>query len=284
MDVTWPRGITSWIDNRVIHLSIPFTWNLPEARKRCLQRGFDYDSVLVGGPAVKLMPDYLRGLPNVTIGDSLLGVLQRVNPQATRTTTGCIRRCKFCAVPRLEPGKIVELADWPDLPVICDNNILAASDAHFDRVCERLSRHGWADFNQGLDARLLTPWHAKRLNDIGKAKVRLACDHESVQASWEGAFDVLRNAGFAAGRIFTYALIAFDDGPVEAWRRCEWLSKYKVLVCPMWHHNLDQLQENIVRPDQAALGWTEKDRTDIMGYYYKHRGTPPPVPVSPPTP
>lgn len=139
----WPRGPTWWIENNVVHVSVPFTWNLSEVRQ-ILCRGFANGAV-VGGPAVQLLPEYLAGIPGVIIGKDHPRVLQRVNPMATRTTTGCPNKCKFCAIGqgRVEPGGFHELADWPDLPIITDNNLFAASPAHFDRVMDRLERWGW---------------------------------------------------------------------------------------------------------------------------------------------
>ena len=66
---------------------------------------------MVGGPAVELMPDYLAGLEHITIGRHMPGVLQRVNPLATRTTEGCTRSCGFCGVGtgRIEGGGYVFL-------------------------------------------------------------------------------------------------------------------------------------------------------------------------------
>ena len=73
------------------------------------------------------------------------------------------------------------MEDWPDLPVLCDNNLLAAPLSHFDKVIDRLIRHGWCDFNQGVDARLLTDYHARRIAEIKQPQVRLAFDHFSLR-------------------------------------------------------------------------------------------------------
>ena len=91
----WPKDITEWHDGTTGYMSVPFTWLLPKARQRVLQRDLWVQRWVVGGPAVRLMPDY--EIQGATQAD-MEGVLQRVNPQATRTTVGCIRRCKFCGV------------------------------------------------------------------------------------------------------------------------------------------------------------------------------------------
>lgn len=267
----WPKGPTKWIANEVLYVSIPFTWNLPEIKSELIQGSFFWQRAIVGGPAVKLMPNYLAGLPGVEIQDHYPGVLQKVNPMATRTTTGCIRNCGFCAVRSIEGG-FQEMLSWPDFPVITDNNILAASFEHFEKVIDRLVKWGWADFDQGLDARILSDWHAEQIARIKKPMVRLALDSMKYIKSWRNAFDMLRNAGIAKSNIRSYALIAYDSTPEECWERCEFIQSHGVLALPQWFHRLDALERNQVTVEQRALGWTSAKRKNIMGYYYKHRG------------
>ena len=261
------------MQGRTLCISIPFTWNLPRVREEVMQRSFLWDRVLAGGPAVELIPDYLAGLPGVEIGHHCDGVLQRINPWATRTTVGCPRRCEFCAIGRriVERGGFAELPEWPDLPVICDNNLLAASLPHFDRVIDRLVVWGWADFNQGLDARLLSGYHAFRLAEIAKPIIRLSLDSLNLTDVWQRAYDRLRAAGIAKYKMRSYCLIGFDAGPEEAWERCRWIEEHGVKALPMWFHELNQLARNIVTDEQRALGWTDYERRRIMQWFYQHR-------------
>ena len=233
-----------------------------------------YDKVIVGGPGVYLMPEYFDDLDFVTIGHSEPGVLQRVHPMATRTTEGCIRRCSFCAIGqgKVEGGGFVELDDWTDLPILADNNLLAATQPHFDRVIDRLIKWGWADFTQGLDARLLTDYHADRISRIGKPMVRLALDSMAYADQWENAYATLRRAKIAKARIRSYALIGHTTGVTEAWDRCEWIERHGIKALPMWFHPLSSLTWNSVTPAQESLGWNNEERKRIMQYFYQHRG------------
>lgn len=275
MSSDWPKKPISWIKERVLYLSIPFTWNLPSVKSSLLQRSIFWETAVVGGPAVELMPGYLSGLDHVTIGYDYPGVLQKINPTATRTTIGCVRKCGFCGIGKglIEPGGLKCLDDWPDLPTICDNNILASPTEHFDRVIDRLKKHKDVDFNQGIDARLLTKYHAKRLSElkIKKHSIRLALDEIKYADGWLIAFDKLRSAGIAKSKISSYALIGFNSDPKEAWFRCEWIEKQGVKALPMWFHKLDQLKKNIVTKDQKALGWNDYERRRIMQWFYKHK-------------
>lgn len=278
----WPKGPTQWIVNRTLYISIPFTWDLPLIKRRICQRSFFWDRVVVGGPAVSLMSDHFRELHFVSVGPwSMPGALQRAHPLATKTTRGCIRSCKFCAVPKIEAPYFKtgfqELDDWPDLPILIDNNLLAASRKHFDRVIDRLKRHKTpidsngttADFNQGLDARLLTKYHAGRIAEIRKPLVRLALDSQGYSKSWAIAFKKLRAAGLPKRAIRSYALIGFDSGPAEAWERCQWIESHGIKALPAWFHPLDAMEHNGVTEDQVKLGWSDLERKRIMQWYYQ---------------
>lgn len=270
----WPRGPTNWIEGRKMRVSIPFTWNLPAVRDMLLQRSFLWDSAEVGGPAVELMPDFFSGMDWVEIGRDCPGILQRINPDATRTTTGCVRRCVFCGIGtgKIEAGGLRELEDWHNGTVICDNNLLAASEQHIEKVMGRLIRLGKADFNQGLDARILNSDHAEYIAAIDEPVVRLAMDHQGMRDEWEQALATLTEAGVSKKSIRSYCIIGFQTPPEEAWKRCEWVEKHGVLALPMWFHSLDSLTFNTVTKEQCEWGWTEDDRLHIMGYYYQHRG------------
>ncbi len=274
--IDWPRGITQWVEGDVGYMSIPFTWNLPEAVGILRQQRMGIRRWEVGGPAIMLMPGYLPEIPNVELKAYRRGVLQRVNPEATRTTTGCPNRCDFCGIGRrLIEGEFSELREWPDNPVICDNNLLAASDRHIVKVCERLASWGWCDFNQGLDARFLTAFHAKCIAWVGKPLCRLALDSVDGMPAWLRAYGRLRDAGIAKHRIRTYVLIGYDSGPKVAWDQCEFIDRMHLMALPMWFHELDVLEHNSVTDDQRVLGWDEAEQKRIMQWYYKHRGSKP---------
>jgi hypothetical protein len=272
----WPKKPYSWIVDRILHISIPFTWNLPGIRSMLQQRSFFWDCAVIGGPAIELLPDFFDDIEYVTIGHSYSGVLQKINPLATRTTTGCIRHCKYCAIGtgKVESGGLKCLDDWPDLPLICDNNLLAAPIEHFDKVVNRLKKHDGVDFNQGLDSRLLTDYHANRIKEISGLKkrgIRLALDDMIYSDIWGTAVEKLKHAGIAKRNISSYALIGFNSDPSEAWARCEWIEKQGPMVLPMWFHKLDQLERNIITPEQESLGWNDYERRKIMQWFYHHK-------------
>jgi len=263
----WPKREYEWIENGILHISIPFTWCLPRVQKRIAST---WMPVKVGGPAVELMPGYLKG---AEIGYDMPGILQRINPLATRTTMGCPSKCHFCGIGcgLIERGGFRELDVYPAGPILCDNNLLAASFDHLSRVVAMLKIIGWADFNQGLDASLVTQEIANLIASIGKPIIRMALDSQGEKGVWERAYDCWRKAGTAKNRIRSYVLIGFDGGPEDAWERCEWVEAHGALALPMWFHGLDELKENIVTEKQMNLGWSDYERRRIMQWFYQHK-------------
>lgn len=272
----WPKAPTYWQEGRTLYVSVPFSWNMPGVREKLSTRSYLWDQAVIGGPGAYLVqhfyPDYLQGLP-VTIGDSYPGVLQRVNAMVTRTTASCIWHCEFCGVGcgLIEPGEFRVLKDAPDLPIYADNNVLAAPVEHFDWGMDRLEKHGWGDFEQGVDCRLLTEHHAERIKRIPGLIVRLALDSKERADMWTRAYERLRSAGLAKRNIRSYALIGFDFGPAEAWERCRWIEGHGVKPLPMWFHRLDALDCNVVTKEQADMGWTDYERRRIMQWFYQHK-------------
>jgi hypothetical protein len=261
----WPKKPVSWVVGGRTHISVPFTWNLPAVRQAILDGNlYDGRRPVVGGPAVKLMPDYLADV--AAFGEDWPTVLQRINPLATRTSAGCPRNCPFCGVRRI-CGDFREFDDWPNLPVICDDNLLACSRVHFDKVIDRLKGQKDVDFNQGLDARLLALYHADRIAELD-CLVRMSWDDIRLEATVMRAIGMLRTAALPKSRIRCYVLIGFRDTPEDALYRVRTLERWDVMPNPMRYTPLDSLSRDYVDPN-----WTEAQLTRFMRYWSNRRVT-----------
>ncbi len=154
-------------------------------------------------------------------------------------TRGCIRKCKFCAVHRIEPvfknyiplrkqvDSIKEkFGEKKDL-LLLDNNVLASSK--FDRIIDEIKEMGFVngaklnkcnrhvDFNQGIDLRRLTKEKMKRLSEIPIRPLRIAFDHIKLKDEYIKRIEWA--AEFGLKYLSNYILFNFADKPEDLYER-----------------------------------------------------------------
>ncbi len=128
-------------------------------------------------------------------------------------TRGCVRKCPWCIVPKKE-GHIHAASTWREIKrpdskniVFLDNNVLAC-DHGLQQIEELGYENIYVDFNQGLDARLITPDVAKLLSKLHWIRfIRLACDTSAMIPVIRQATQYLLEAGVSKSRFWAYALI-----------------------------------------------------------------------------
>lgn len=132
-------------------------------------------------------------------------------------TRGCIRACPWCIVPKKE-GTIRPAATWKEIKrqdsreiVFLDNNVLA-SDFGLQQIEEMGHEKVWVDFNQGLDARLITPEVAGLLAKLRWIRfVRVSCDTAAMLPVIEQATAYMTEAGISQSRFWAYMLVQDVD-------------------------------------------------------------------------
>lgn len=154
-------------------------------------------------------------------------------------TRGCVRKCPFCAVPKIEPfyvdyvplkKQIQKINDKygekKDL-LLLDNNVLASG--RFDEIIDEIQEVGfhkgaklnnsfrYVDFNQGIDLRLLTKEKLKRLAELPLYPLRLAFDHISLKYKYIQKIKWAADFGFK--RLSNYILYNFIDTPEDFYER-----------------------------------------------------------------
>ncbi len=258
-----------------VYISSLFTWELPRTVKTIRYYATSVNSpgdLFVGGIGATLQPEYIKDRVECTIIEGqidkrcvlgrnspaiahfipdysiLASVNHRYEPEDAyfaRITKGCVRNCKFCAVPILEPefGRLAPLEKQvvaieqahgaKQNLVIMDNNVLALDDIEdrlraieslgFERGAKRNARQRTVDFNQGIDARLIArkPKLAAALRRISIKPIRLAFDFLSsaMERDYRKAVTLLANQGF--GSFTTYLLYNYSDTPDEFFRRLQ---------------------------------------------------------------
>ena len=214
----------------------------------------------LGGIYATLMPEHARlaGAHKVKVG--LVAEAEAYRPDYSLvpewdssimfSMRGCIRKCAFCAVPRLE-GKTTAVARGiRDLiepghkkTILWDNNVLGVPN--WPEVVDELKAAGVnVDFNQGLDARLITDDVAKKLAEIRINPVRLAYDIPSERKAVQSAIESLHAVGFNKRRIIVYTLYNFTDTPREFWSRVTDLVSWGAVSYPMRYEPLNSLTKN----------------------------------------
>ncbi len=133
-------------------------------------------------------------------------------------TRGCPNKCKWCVVPRKE-GRIVPYMDVDDIAiegrtklVLMDNNILAAGDYAKEQLQKIIDRGYRVDFNQALDARLVTDDFAQLLAKVkwlDKNRIRFGCDTWNQIKRCENAIEMIKGYGFK-GEFFLYTMLNDD--------------------------------------------------------------------------
>ncbi len=176
------------------------------------------------------------------------------------SSRGCVRKCPFCSVPQLEPKfeakKSIKHLIYPGHKkvILWDNNILASP--YWRNIFDELEKSGLeVDFNQGLDARLLTEETALRLRRLKISRVRLAYDSKGIRKSLSSAINLLKDVGISGRRIVVYCLYGYLDKPEDFLERVRDLITWGVVAYPMRYQPL----EPCTKDSYISPHWTENE-------------------------
>ena len=128
-------------------------------------------------------------------------------------TRGCIRRCPWCIVPKKE-GQIRPYMHWREIKrpdsrdiVFMDNNVLACPWGILE-IEDMVGEDVRVDFNQGLDARLITDDVAAMLARLKWIRfLRMSSDTDKMLVVVLDAIERLRKYGLKPYRVFVYLLV-----------------------------------------------------------------------------
>lgn len=146
-------------------------------------------------------------------------------------TRGCPNHCKWCVVPHKE-GAVKPYMDIDQIAVqgrdriiLMDNNVLA-SEFGIQQI-EKIATHSprlYIDFNQGLDARLVTPRTASLLATCHWLQhIRFACDTDAQIEQCLAAMEMV-NSGGGKHHFLLYTMI---HGSIESnYKRLMFWRKY----------------------------------------------------------
>jgi len=260
----------------IIYVTSLFTWAWKPVWEavRYYMIMFPKAELWLGGLYASLMPEHasLSGIdPNhifrgiFTNAENLCpdySLVPQWNKKASASiifsSRGCVRACTFCAVPRIE-GKInaeknsIKHLIWPGHKrvILFDNNFLASSgwEGVLDEIEELDLR---VDFNQGLDARLISERVAKRISEVKVDRfVRISYDYLSMRRFVKKAIDLLKAQGIDGRNILVYTLYNFTDSPQDLFNRIKDTLSWGAVSYPMRFQPTNTLSKNTY----VALGW-----------------------------
>ena len=144
----------------------------------------------------------------------------------------------------------------------------------FEKYHNRKEKARYVDFNQGVDARLITPEKMKRLSEISIRPLRIAFDSWKLRKVYEAAIRLAAENGIK--NMSNYLLYNYDEPPVDLYRRmklnvdlCEELGvniysfpmKYHPIQDPEYFSNRTyigkQWNRKFIRSIQAILNATK---------------------------
>lgn len=189
-----------------VHVSVAFTWDIPEAERLQQSWAQYYPRVLLGGPAV--------GSPE---GPFLAG--NYVKQGVTFTTRGCNWKCPWCLVPKTEG--LLQVRPIVAGYIIQDNNFLQAPRDHQERVFTMLDEQPRAAvFAGGIQSVLVDDWFAGQLQVHRTHSIFMAADTKASLKPLARAVERLDFLG--RKRIRSFVLIGFrGESHAEAADRLE---------------------------------------------------------------
>lgn len=216
--------------------------------------GYDIHSKLPE-EAEFITPDYSL-YPNLIDNKTAYGFLSR----------GCIRKCPWCIVPKKEgsirPYQDIEqiATDGRDNIILMDNNILAAEDYAKEQLKKIIDLNLKIDFNQAMDARLVTDQTAQLLAKTKWSKyIRFGCDTPQQVEDCRQAIEKIQSFGYN-GSFFLYTIIRGDIkecyNRINYWKQPQFNTKVKPFAQP--ELDFSTKKQNIPQWQKDLAHWTNK--------------------------
>lgn len=175
-------------------------------------------------------------------------------------TRGCPNKCKWCVVPRKE-GNIKPYMDVDDIAVdgrtnliLMDNNVLAC-DYGLEQIQKIIDRGYRVDFNQALDARLMTDDIAKLLAKVRWINViRFGCDTPS---QVKECVEAMRKIDEYRGKPASYLMYAMINSDLEeSYSRIDYWKEFKrVRVVAQPFRDIDNPRQDIPQWQKDLARW-----------------------------
>jgi hypothetical protein len=265
----------------VIYVTSLYTWAWrPVWQAVQFYKGlFPKAELWLGGVYASLMPEHAKksGADYVHVGvfeeaEGLMPAYDLVpewDGSIIFSSRGCNNRCPYCAVWRIEGSlnsckRSIKSLVYPGHTriILWDNNILQSPywrEVFDELICFCKVGGMSVDFNQGLDARLITGEVVEKLARMRLLCLRLAYDHDDMGIYVENAIKMLGQKGFRKRSIFVYVLYNFNDDPESFFRRVRDVLTWGAVAYPMRFEPLNALE----RWKHVGQKWT-REKLEIV--------------------
>ena len=251
-DVVYVTSLFTWAWQPVWMAVRYYKWLFPDIE------------VWLGGLYASLMPEHAKmsGADHIYVGlfdeaEDLMPAYDLVpewDGSIIFASRGCNRHCPYCAVWRIE-GRInrckksIKHLVWPKHTriILWDNNILQSPywrDIFDELIWFSQVRGMKIDFNQGLDARLITNEVAEKLSQMNLLCVRLSYDYKAMRRFVERAIEILAAHGIRKRKILVYVLYNYWDDPDDFFERVRDILNWGAVAFPMRYQPLNALEKN----------------------------------------
>lgn len=243
--------------------------------------------VKVGGIASSLLPGYFKD-KDIDLHIGLWNEVEEYSPKyslldeipeysITHITRGCINKCGFCMVPKLEP-EFKRHENWqndihPESNKILfyDNNWIAQEYNDLKKDTENILKIinerniKEIDFNQGLDCRLLTDEKADLLAQLPITPIRFAFDGMHEDGHWQQAIEKMAIRGKRNFR--SYVLYNYKDKPEDYYYRIKEhvrLADLYSIECKAFPMRYQPILDVDVQKRHVGKYWTFKKRSAVL--------------------
>jgi len=220
--------------------------------------------ISLGGIYASLMPKHAKASGADNIHSGVFKDVEEIMPaydlvpewdgSIITTSRGCNRRCPYCAVWQIEGGinsakRTIKHLVHPKHSriILWDNNILQSPywrDIFEELVEFSQTKKTIVDFNQGIDARLITPEVAEKISQMKTTCVRVSYDHKNIRSHLEKTVITLSSFGIRKRHICVYILFNFLDTPSDLFERVKDVLNLGAVAVPLRYQPLDTLKYN----------------------------------------
>lgn len=298
------KGKTDKIDSEPdkIYITSLFTWAYKPVWEAIwfYSKKFPKSEILLGGLYASLMPKHaaLSGIKPNQIFTGIFSEAEDLLPDYSLVpkwnkevggsiifaSRGCIRSCPYCAVPIIEKSfnsakKSIKDYIWPGHKkvIFFDNNFLA--NPYWKEILDEVEKLDLqVDFNQGLDARLLTKEVAKKLSKLKiERMIRISYDYIQMRPFVKKAITLLKANGINGRNILVYTLYNFTDSPDDFYSRMSDILRYGAVCYPQrYEPNCQPFKNRFVSRqwDETKLNAIQRARRVIgnNGVFLPHEG------------